>query len=113
MESEEKIYFKKRDGTLFKAITKEGIYNILDIYDFDMIKKYLEFMDYPWFPERWIHFIRIYGETPKILARYISYCNLKGILFLRYRDSHFCSSSVEELISENIRKEMDPDYYGS
>lgn len=113
MESEEKIYFKKRDGTLFKAITKEGIYNILDIYDFDMIKKYLEFMDYPWFPERWINFIMSYGETPKILARYISYCRLKAILPFGYKDSNFIASDLEKAMVEMVRERMDPDYYGS
>ena len=110
---EEKIYFKKRNGTLYKAATKEEIYNVLDIYDFDMIKRFLEYMDYPWFPERWVDLVMTYGETPKNLARYISYCNLKAILPLGYKDSKSVFKFVEKEMIEALRKRMDPDYYGS
>ncbi len=113
MESEEKIYFKKRDGTFCKGATKEEIYDILDIYDFDMIKRILEYMDYPWFPERWIEFILTFGETPKVLTRYIIYCHLKAILPLGYKDSIPLSKTIEKDMFEATRKRMDPDYYGS
>lgn len=109
---EELDYFKKRDGTLLKAATKEEIYNILDIYDFEMIKTLLEYMDYPWFPERWTEFIMTYGETPKNLARYISYCHLKTISPLGYKDSIFIPRAIEKGMIEKTRQKVDPDYYG-
>ena len=110
---EELDYFKKRDGTLFKAATKEEIYNVLDIYDFEMIKKFLQYMDYPWFPEQWIRLIMTCGETPKILGKYVSYCRLKGILPLGYIDSKFIPRSIEKNMFEKARQRMDPDYYGN
>ena len=70
-------------------------------------------MDYPWFPEQWIKFIITYGETPKILARYISYCNLRAILPLGYMDSKFIPRSIEKNMFEKARQRMDPDYYGN
>ena len=109
---EEKIYFKKRDGTFFKEATKEEIYDFLDIYNFDIIKSFLKHMDYPWLPELWLENILTHGETPKNLARYINYCNLKAILPLVYKDSKFLWRDVEREMFETIRKRMDPDYYG-
>lgn len=109
---EEKIFFKKRDRTFYTVATRDQIYEFLDIYDFDMIKRFLEYMDYPWFPDKWVEFIMCYGETPRNLARYINYCNLKAILPLGYKDSMFIASKLEKDMFETTRKRMDPDYYG-
>lgn len=86
-----KIYYRKRDNSLFTDETKMEILSKIDYDNPETFLPYLEILDYPYLEEEWMHRVehgRKYNHT-NIFGRYIALMRLKGFRDFSFQDSNY------------------------
>lgn len=81
-----KKYFKCRDGSLYTKYTKKEICDLIDPYNFDMVKPFLKDMDYPAIYNTYISLLNSEKNPKNTFQRYINTMNLKAYRVWGYQD---------------------------
>ena len=85
------MYFKKRDGTDY-PVSKEEIYNCIDVYDPRTFIDYLEDLDLPWVPRIWANYIETsikYNHSiESTFGKYYQRMKMASFKDFGFKDSH-------------------------
>ena len=84
-----KRYYKKRNGELYTAETKEEISSKINPNILETFLPYLEILDYPYLQDEWQKIIEFAQKhnRPFIFGKYIARMRLMGYRPFSYQDS--------------------------